>query len=301
MSEVVRAGRRRIEISHPEKVLFPDAGITKLDLARHYERVAGVMVPHVKGHPVAMHVFPDGVDAGGFFVKDAPAHFPEWIPRAELAKRGGTVTHVLASDAATLVYLANQNCITPHIWLSRADRPDHPDRLIFDLDPSRQRFAEVRAAARAFGDLLRDLGLPPFAMTTGSRGLHVLVPLRRTAPFDEVRRFGRLAARTLADRHPRRLTTEQRKAKRGERIFIDVNRNAYAQHAVAPYAARPRSNAPVATPLRWEELDDRRLRPDGWTIRTIDDRLASEGDAWRGLSRQRATLGRALRQLEAEG
>jgi bifunctional non-homologous end joining protein LigD len=294
----VRAGRRRVEISHPDKALFPEAGLTKLDLACHYARVATAMVPLVRDHPVAMHAFPGGVDAPGYFMKDVPAHFPDWIRRVTVQKRGGTVTHVLANDAATLVYLANQNCVTPHLWTSRADRPREPDRVVFDLDPPGTRFGDVRAAARALGEILRELGLEPFAMTTGSRGLHVVTAIRRGHDYDEVHAFARRVARRLADQDPRRLTTEVRKAKRAERIFVDVGRNAYAQHAVAPYAVRPRPTAPVATPLHWPELDDRRLRPDRWTIATIGRRLQSDGDPWSGFLRSARSLGAAARGLD---
>jgi bifunctional non-homologous end joining protein LigD len=295
----VRAGRRTVEITHANRVLFPRAGLTKLDLARHYDRVAPAMLPHVRDRPVAMDAYPDGVASGGYYIKEIPAHFPDWIARATVPKRGGEVTHVLANDRATLVYLAGQNVVTPHVWLSRADRPNHPDRLIFDLDPSRDRFAEVRAAARTLGDMLRDLGLAPFAMTTGSRGLHVVVPLRRRETFDAVRAFARAAANTLVARDPKRLTTAQRKSGRGDRIFVDVLRNGYAQHAVAAYAVRPKPTAPVATPLRWEELDDRRLGPQRWTVETIGERLDSDGDAWKGIARHARGLGAAMRELEA--
>jgi bifunctional non-homologous end joining protein LigD len=297
VSAVIEAGGRRIAIPHPDKVLFPDQGTTKLDLARYYERVADVMVPHIRNHPVAMQCFPNGVNSAGYFMKDIPAHFPKWIARATLPKRGGTITHLLANNVATLVYLASQNCITPHTWLSRADKPRYPDRLIFDLDPSRKRFAEVRAAARELGELLRELGLPPFAMTTGSRGLHVVVPLRRTIDFDPARTFARDIARELAAGDPRHLTVEQRKDKRGQRIFIDVARNAYAQHAVPPYAVRPLPRAPVAAPLRWEELDDRRLDPQRWTIHNLAGRLAAEGDPWRGMAQRARALGPAIARL----
>jgi bifunctional non-homologous end joining protein LigD len=295
VSEAIRAGRRLIEISHPGKPLFPKAGLTKLDLARHYERVARVMVPLVRDHPVAMQAFPGGVERPGYFMKDVPAHFPDWIRRVTVPKRGGTLTHVLANDAATLVYLANQNCVTPHIWTSRADRPRQPDRIVFDLDPPGTRFADVRAAARALGEILRDLGLEPFAMTTGSRGLHVVTPIRRGPDYDDVHAASRRVADLLAEQDPRRLTTAVRKAKRGDRIFVDVGRNAYAQHAVAPYAVRPLPAAPVAAPLRWEELGDRRLRPDRWTIATIGKRLESEGDPWSGFRRAARSLPAALR------
>jgi bifunctional non-homologous end joining protein LigD len=299
VTATVAAGRRQVAISHADRVVFPATGLTKLDLARFYADVAPAMVPHVRGRPLALQSFPRGVDGDGFFLKNAPGHFPGWIATATVPKReGGTVRHVLANDAGTLVYLAGQNAITPHVWTSRADRLEQPDRLVFDLDPSAQRFAEVRAAARALGGLLGDLGLRPFAMTTGSRGLHVVAPLRRGPEHAEVVEFARDVAAVAVEHDPGALTVEFRKARRGERIFVDVARNAYGQHAVAPYAVRALPAAPVATPLRWEELGDRRLDPQGWTATTLPARLAGEGDPWRGIARHARALGPARRALK---
>ena len=290
MAEELRLGRRTVAISHPDKVLFPRSGVTKLDLARHYERVGPVMLPYVRGRPLALQGFPGGIEGPGFYMKAVPGHFPGWIARATVPKRGGTVTHVLAEDAATLVYLAGQNVVTPHLWLSRADEPRLPDRLILDFDPSGGGFADVRAAAREAGARLRDAGLATYAMTTGSRGIHVVCPLRRGPGFGDVHRFARAIAEEMVRDDPRRLTLEWKKADRGSKIYVDVNRNNYAQHAVAPYGVRPREKAPVATPLRWEELSDRRLRPDRWTVRTIGARIEAEGDPWKGMSRRARNL-----------
>jgi bifunctional non-homologous end joining protein LigD len=293
----VRAGRRSVPISHPDKRLFP-SGVTKAELAEYYARVAPAMLPHVRGRPVSMQRFPDGVDKPGFFHKNVSDYFPDWIETVEVPKKGGTVKHAVCSDAATLVYLANQNTITPHVWLSRRDRLDRPDRLIFDLDPSREDFAEVRRAARDLGELLRELGLEPFAMVTGSRGVHVTVPLQRRARFDEVRAFADDAAELMASRHPDRLTTEFRKAKRGGRILLDVARNAWAQTAVPPYAVRARAEAPVAVPLEWRELGSSRLRPDGWTVRTLFRRLDRRGDPWNAIGASARPLGGPRRRLD---
>jgi bifunctional non-homologous end joining protein LigD len=293
------AGRRRVEISNAERVMFRRGGLTKFDLARHSAEVAEVMLPHVRQRPLALHSFPRGVGQEGFFMKDAPRHFPDWIDTVRVPKReGGTINHVVARDAATLVYLAGQNAIELHVWPSRADRLEQPDRLIFDLDPSTGRFAEVRAAARMLGELFREIGLEPYAMTTGSRGLHVVTPLRRTSDFAIVRPFARSVSEALVAQDPGRLTVEFRRAQRGERIFVDVARNAYGQHSVAPYSVRALDRAPVATPLRWEELSDRRLDPQGWTITTIGARLADGGDPWRGMSRHARGLGPARRALQ---
>jgi bifunctional non-homologous end joining protein LigD len=287
----LRVGRREVTISHPDKRLFPDPPITKLELARHYERVAGAMVPLARDRPLALQTFPDGIEGKGFFMKSVPKYFPDWIRTATVPKQGGTLTQVLADDAATLVYLAGQNVVTPHLWLSRADEPHIPDRLIIDFDPSPGvPFAEIRAAARDAGQRLRDAGLATYAMVTGSRGIHVLCPLRRGPDFTVVHGFARaLAERMVAD-DPRNLTLEWHRDERGTRIYIDVNRIAYAQHAVAPYAVRPRPGAPVAMPIAWDELSDRTLTPDRWTIRTAADRLAAEGDAWAGIGRHARRL-----------
>lgn len=302
MSDSVRAGRRNIPISHPDRLVFPEAGLTKWDLARHYADVADVMVPHVRGRPLALQSFPRGIADEGFFLKNAPRHFPDWITTVAVPKReGGSVRHVVADDAATLVYLAGQNVVTPHVWTSRADDLERPDRLIFDLDPSRDRFDEVRAAALRLGMLLRGIGLMPFAMTTGSRGLHVVVPLRRTAAFGPVQEFAREVAQALVEEDPDTLTVAFHREDRGERIFVDVNRTRYGQHAVAPYAVRPLPRAPVATPLRWEELDDPALAPQAWTVATIAARLAEAGDPWRDIQRHARAIGPAARALRARG
>ncbi|HEU0025153.1 MAG TPA: non-homologous end-joining DNA ligase [Thermoleophilaceae bacterium] len=281
----LRVGRRRVRVTHPDKVLFPRARLTKLDLARHYERVAPVMLPYVKGRPLALQAFPAGVESKGFFMKAVPDYFPDWVARATVAKRGGTITHALSDNAATLVYLAGQNVVTPHLWLSRADEPRKPDRLIVDFDPSGGGFADVRAAAREAGARLRDAGLAVYAMVTGSRGIHVVCPLRRGVSFTDVHRFARALAEEMVRDDPRRLTLEWHKAERGSRIFVDVNRNAYAQHAVAPYGVRATPRAPVATPVHWEELSDGRLKPDRWTVKTIAARVEAEGDPWKGMAR----------------
>jgi bifunctional non-homologous end joining protein LigD len=297
VTPALRAERRTVAVSRPQKRLFAD-DITKADLARYYETVAGAMLPHLAGRPLNFERYPDGVDGRRIFQQHIPRYFPDWIDRVTVPKANGTVTHVVARDSATLVYLAGQACITFHPWLSRADRLDRPDRLVIDLDPSDRAAAGVTRAAREMGTLLRELGLQPFVMTTGSRGFHVVVPLQRRAGFDTVRDFARDVARLAAARDPAGLTVEQRKAKRGGRILLDVMRNTFAQTAVAPYAVRARSTAPVATPLAWEELSDRGPRSDHWTLRTIPGRLERDGDPWRDLPAAAQALGAARRRLD---
>ena len=301
----VRIARRKLELSRVDKVLFPDSGITKGQLVAHYRRVAGVALPHYRDRPLSMQRFPDGIGETGFYQKDLPDYAPEWIPRAVLPrKEGGTVTYVLANDEATLAWLADQACITPHLFLSRCDRPDHPDRLVFDLDPSTDDFRPIQQAALWLKDLLVTLELPAYVQTTGSRGLHVVVPLDRGANFDEARDFARGVAARLASRHPDALTIEHRKAKRGNRVFIDYLRNAYGQTAVAPYAVRAKEGAPVATPLDWDEVGASSLHAQRYHLRNIGRRLGQKEDPWRDIARHGHSVGAAagkLRRLHAAG
>ncbi len=281
----IRAGGQAIQITRPEKVLFPEDGIDKRQLAEYYERIASTMLPHLRGRPVTMERYPDGIEGKRFIQKKAARYFPNWIKTASMEKEGGTVRHVVCDDAATLVYLANQAAITPHVWLSRIDQPHHPDQMIFDLDPPDGDFRAVCRAALQLRELLEREGLQVFLKTTGSRGLHVLVPLDRRADFDHVRSFARRIAGKLVETDPQHLTTDVRKSKRGGRIFVDTARNAYAQTAAPPYAVRARPGAPVAAPIEWNELENPRLRPDEYTIRNIFERLRRRGDAWESVGR----------------
>ena len=288
----------KVEVRNPDKVLFPEAGLTKADLAGYYAAVAKVMLPHVRGRPIMMQRYPEGIGGEPIIQQRAPDYFPPWIKRARVTKRaGGTVTHALINNRDTLVFLADQACITPHVWLSRADRLERPDQLIFDLDPPAGKFALAREAALAVREVLEELGLAAFVKTTGGKGLHVQVPIDRRTGFDEVRDFARDVAAIVARRNPRRFTTEQRKPKRRGRLYLDVMRNAYGQTAVAPYAVRARRGAPVATPLAWEELDERRLAPGRFTLKTVPPRLQQRGDPWRGLARAVRSLVAARRRL----
>jgi bifunctional non-homologous end joining protein LigD len=282
-----------MRLTHPERELWPEDGITKGELFEYMGAMAGVIVPHVKDRPVSLQRFRGAVGDGGFFQKEVPKGAPDWVRTVEVPKRDGVVHHVLANDGDTLQWLAQQGCVTPHVFTARADMLDRPDRLVVDLDPSQDDFAAVRQAARECGDALREEGLEPFAMVTGSRGIHVVVPLKRTRSTEDVLAWARAFAGRLADAHPDALTTEFHKDKRNDRIYLDVARNGVAQTVVPPYAPRPRPHAPVATPLTWDELDREDLRPDGWTLRTIGDRLKDlGGDPWADISASAATLPR---------
>lgn len=305
--EKLKVGRTMVELSNTAKVLFPEDGITKGDLVAYYQAVAEAMLPLLRDRPVSMTRFPDGITKNGIVQKNVPAYFPDWITRVRIRKEGGSLHQVVCDKPATIVYLANQACIELHAFLSRLDHIDEPDQLIFDLDPpDGDRFGDVRVCALRLHELLTgELGLPAFVKTTGGRGLHIHVPLNARQDFDRVREFAREAAELLAARSPDLVTTEQRKDKRGPRIYADIMRNAYAQLAVAPYSVRARPGAPVATPLSWDELDDGGLRPGQFTLRTVPDRIreaARAGGPWAGMARRRPGLARAqesLRRLAA--
>jgi bifunctional non-homologous end joining protein LigD len=289
--------RINVEISHGDRVLFPADRITKADLVDYYAAVAEVMVPHLKGRPLTLQRFPRGIGEQGFIQQDFAESLPDWMESAEVAKEGGTVVHPLAQRREALVWLANQDCITVHAWLSRRGRLDRPDRLVFDLDPSGSDFSAVQDTARVVADVLTDLGLAGYVQTTGSRGLHVVAPLRGDADFDTVRRFARDLAEVVVADDPKRRTVEARKNKRGSRVYIDVMRNAYAQTAVAPYSVRARGGAPVATPLEWDELGSRGMRPDRFTVHDIPKRLAQQGDPWAAIGRHARSLTGPARRL----
>ncbi|WP_329137853.1 non-homologous end-joining DNA ligase [Streptomyces sp. NBC_01476] len=297
----IEAGRHTVEVARAEKVLFPAAGgapeVTKAGLAAYYRDIAPYALPHLKDRPLMLEIHPDGIDGPRFMQKNVPRHYPQWISRAELPKEGGTVTHVLANSAETLVYLAGQGCTTLHRWLARADRPRQPDRLVFDLDPVSDDFRPVRRAAQRLGELLDELELPWAPMTSGSRGLHLVVPLDRRADVDDVRDFARDVAGTLAARYPRELTTEPRKADRGKRLYLDVLRNGYAQTAVAPWSVRPLPGAPVAAPVSREALDDPELGARRWTLANALEQART--DPWAGLPARGRSLGPAGRRLRA--
>jgi bifunctional non-homologous end joining protein LigD len=295
----VKVGRRSVTLSRPDKLIFPEDRITKSGLLDHYLAVADLLLPHLRERPLSLQRFPDGIDESGFYQKKAADHFPDWIASAEVAVKGtgGRQRQTVCNDQATLAFLVDQAVITPHPWLARTGHLDHPDVMIFDLDPPGADFGIVRDAARALADCLREIGLLPYVMTTGSRGLHVVVPLDRSVDFDGVRDFASRAADALAERHPDTLTAEQRKSKRKGRLYLDVMRNAYGQTSVMPYSLRAKPGAPVATPLAWDELGADGLTARRYHIGNLFRRLGQIDDPWRDMKRHAAGIAAAERVL----
>jgi bifunctional non-homologous end joining protein LigD len=294
-----------VTVSHADRVVFPDIGLTKGELVDYYRRIAPNALPHLRGRPLTMQIFPKGADEPGSFVKERRKHFPDWVGAAEVAvsdatrkrRPGGMVMPVIDSEDA-LVYVANQGMVTPHVWLSRVDDPDHPDRMVFDLDPSDDDFDLIRRTALELREVLTDLGLVPYVKTTGSRGLHVTVPLDRTSTMEEVGAFADGVAAGLAARHPDRLTTAFSKAERGSRLFLDVLRNRPSQTEVAAYGVRARPGAPVATPLEWDEVKDPKLTADTWHVRNVFRRLARRADPWASLDADARPLPKGVHPVE---
>lgn len=286
-------------ITHPEKVLFPDDRITKGELAAYYEGVAPVMVPHIKSRPVTMERFPAGIGRKGFIQKDVSKGFPSWLERVEVPKKGGVVHHPIVIDQRSLLWLANQNSITPHVWTTRAPDLYHPDICIFDLDPSKEDSMMLREAALALRDMLEALGLPSWVKTSGSKGFHIAVPLDRKAETDVVGGFAHRVGAALVAQDPRLFTQEFHKADRGDRILVDTGRNGYSATFAAVYAVRARPGAPVSAPCTWTEIERGEVEPRTFTLRNMADRLADVGDLWADMRRRKRSLSRPAQRLRA--
>lgn len=279
----ITADGRTVTVSHPDKVLFPESGITKADLARYYERIAPTMVPLVRDRPITLVRHPSGISGKGFFQKNTPDHYPDWIPRVELKKKGGVVQHCIVDQAATLVYFAQQNVITPHIGLARVADLGAPDLLAIDLDPSQDDFSQLRHIAIGVREALEQAGLVAFLQLTGSKGLHIIAPIGEGSTWQDVQRFGHSLSTLLLQRFPDDLTMEFSKAERGDRIYLDMGRNNYQATIAAPYGVRAFEHGPVVTPIDWEELHAPDMHARYYTIATVIDRFADKGDPWADL------------------
>jgi bifunctional non-homologous end joining protein LigD len=287
-----------ILISHPEKVLFPGDGITKGELASYYEAIAPVMLPHIRRRPITMERYHRGIGAPGFFQKDVSKGFPEWLKRVEVPKHGGTVHHPIANDKRSLVWLANQNSITVHVWPSRTPNLYNPDICVFDLDPSKaDELDTLCRAALSLRDLLAELGLASWVKTSGSKGFHIAVPLDGKSDFSEVARFAHSVGRILVKRNPDSLTQEFHKVDRGGRILVDTGRNGYSATFAAAYTVRAKPGAPVSAPCTWKELERREVGPKTFTLRTMAQRLSGVGDLWEEVLRSKRSLRRPMERL----
>ena len=286
-------------ITHPEKVMFPDDGITKGELVQYYEAIAPVMLPHIRGRPVTMERYPAGIDKKGFIQKDVSRNFPEWLERVEVPKRAGSSHYPLANDVRSLLWMANQNSITPHVWPSRMPDLLHPDLCVFDLDPSQDDPKALRAAVLQVRALLEELGLRSWLKTSGSKGFHIVVPLDGEVAFDAVYEFSGAVGAVLVNRDPDHLTQEFIKADREGRILIDTGRNGFGATFAAAYAVRPKPRAPVSAPCTWQELENGSVEPRTFGLRTMVDRIAKVGDLWEDLRGSEQSLRIPIQKVRA--
>lgn len=284
-------------ITHPEKVLFPDDGITKGELAAYFETVSSVIVPHLRGRPLTMERYPAGIGRKGFWQKDVSRGFPDWLQRVEVPKKDGVVHYPVVTDTRSLLWVTNQNTITQHVWISRIPDLHHPDLCIFDLDPAGDDDRAVRRAAVELRDLLEEIGLPSWIKTSGSKGFHVAVPLDGKTGIDVTMRFAGAAGALLVSRAPDRLTQEFSKADRRGRIYVDTGRNGYGATFAAAYTVRAKRGAPVSAPCTWEEVESGAVDPRSFTLRNVPARLEKMGDLWADLRRRGRSLKRPMEKL----
>jgi bifunctional non-homologous end joining protein LigD len=284
-------------ITHPEKVLFPDDGITKGDLAGYYESIAPLMLPHLRGRPITMERYPSGIGRKGFWQKDVSKGFPEWLERVEVPKKDGVVHHPIVTDMRSLLWVTNQNTITQHVWTSRTPNLIFPDICVFDLDPSDDDEAAVRAAAIGLRDLLTELGLPSWVKTSGSKGFHIVVPLDGKSRMGAVARFAQEVGKVFVSLAPDRLTQEFSKVDRRGRIYVDTGRNGYSATFAAAYTVRAKTGAPVSAPCSWAEVEGGAVGPRTFTLRNMLERAAKVGDVWADMRRRGRGLTGPLEKL----
>lgn len=290
----------KVTVSNPDKLIYPKDKITKAEVVAYYQMIAPYMIPFIKDRPLSLQRFPNGIDEEGFFQKNAPDYYPAWIERCPIESRGEerTINYVICNKKDTLLYLVNALCLTFHPWLSKKKKLNYPDKLIVDLDPSKKGFAEVKKIALDLKDIFEQLSLTPFVMTTGSRGLHVVVPLDAKTDFDRTRSFAQRLLHWYQEEHSNITTMEMSIKKRGTKIFLDALRNAYAQTGVAPYSLRPYKGAPIATPLAWQELADSKLTSQTYNINNIEQRLKKIKDPWAAFNRTKGSIARAEKLLD---
>lgn len=294
---IFQLGAKLVLITHPERIYFPETGITKGEVLAYYRDVAPYLLPHLAGRPMVMERWPEGISEHSFYQKDAPSYFPDWLRRHSMAYRraGKTVHHPLVDDAADLLYLVNLGTLTLHAFLSRLPDLEHPDHVVIDIDPphpeptasggsgAREAFQLALETAHLFRDELVAAGMDPLVKTSGKRGLHLALPLDGSLDYREVRASLTDLFDRLISRYPRRLTREAHLDRRGGRVYLDALRMALGATVVPPYVVRPTPEATVSMPVTWEELD-RIESPAVFTVRTALPRLAQTGDLWAALA-----------------
>jgi bifunctional non-homologous end joining protein LigD len=284
-------------VSNLDKLFWPDEGITKGDLLDYYEAVAPVLVPHLRGRPFTMRRYPDGAYGKAFFQKDAPKHMPSWIKTFTApVSRDRAVRFPVVDDDLALLWMVNMGCIDMNAWYSRVDKPDRPDFVLFDLDPTPEvPWAQTMEIALVLHELLETLGLQSFPKTSGGKGFHILVPLDRRSTYADSRHFAEIVAGAIVRTYPKVATTEWSKARR-RGVLIDANQNGEGKTIASVYSVRPHPGAPVSTPLRWEEVGEK-LDPRGFTMDAVLARVREQGDLYADVLTIRQSLSKALKRF----
>jgi bifunctional non-homologous end joining protein LigD len=299
-------GRRHVRVSSADRVLFPEDGVTKGDLAEYYAEIGPAIVPHLRERPFTLKRYPHGIHEQPYFAKQAPKGKPGWLPTRQFRtwpREGGSrlVDFALVNEPAAAVWMVQMNCIDMNAWYSRVDKPERPDYVVFDLDPpeSRNGFAEAIKVAHLIREALERLELRSYVKTSGADGIHVLLPIARRATYHDTYEFAERLSRGLEAKHPGLLTTQWLKKKR-QGVLVDHRQNGHGKTIASVYSVRPKPGAPVSTPLRWEELGEK-VRPRDFGIREALERVQQHGDLFEPVLKGGQALGPALRQLRRDG
>lgn len=287
----ISINKKSIELSNLDKIFYPDKKYSKEDVIKYYQKIADYMLPHVKDRLLALQRFPNGIKKSGFYQKEASDYFPRWLKIKKVSlEKGGSQNLVVIEKRADLIYLVDQATLVFHIWQSRKQHVNKPNKIVFDLDPPHHNgFKMVKFAAYKLKDIFEKKRLNVFVMTTGSKGLHVVIPIKPKYEFDKIREFAKKISMKLADKYPDKLTIEVRKEKRKGRVFLDYSRNAFGQTCVAPYSLRAIKNAPIATPIGWHELPSLD-NSQKYNLSNIFKRLGQKEDPWKNIYKKAKNL-----------
>lgn len=290
--EKIKINNKEISLSKTDKILYPDSDITKADIIEYYRKIWENIAPYATDRPLVMQRFPDGIQEQGFFQKKISDYFPGWIDTITIKEKESNekAEYVNCNKEETIAYLANQGSLVLHGWLSKKSNVNKPDKMVFDLDPSDNDFEKVKQGALLLKELLDQGNIHSYPLITGSKGIHVIIPLKEKDDFDDIRNVAKQIAEIVTKRDDKNFTTETSKNKRGHKVFVDYLRNSYGQTSILPYSLRAIDNAPVAVPLDWDEIKDKELDPQKYNISNIFHRISQKQDPWKDMNKNAVDL-----------
>ncbi len=290
--EKIKINNKEISLSKTDKILYPDSDITKADIIEYYRKIWENIAPYATDRPLVMQRFPDGIQEQGFFQKKISDYFPGWIDTITIKEKESNekAEYVNCNKEETIAYLANQGAVVLHGWLSKKSNLNQPDRMIFDFDPSGYDFEKVKKGALLLKELLDQCYIHSYPLIRGSKGIHVIIPLKEKDDFDDIRNVAKQIAEIVTKRDDKNFTTETSKNKRGHKVFVDYLRNSYGQTSILPYSLRAIDNAPVAVPLDWDEIKDKELDPQKYNISNIFHRISQKQDPWKDMNKNAVDL-----------